>query len=66
MWKYEKNSELILKWEEKAGSDSYIIQILKSNISFIAILNGKFESKGYDLNNFSNGNQYILVILKMI
>ena len=56
--KYEKNGALIRKWEGETDSDSYIAQITKSNMSFIGILNGKFEREGYGLNNFSNGDQY--------
>ena len=56
--KYEKNGALVRKWEGETDSDSYIAQITKSNMSFIGILNGKFEREGYGLNNFSNGDQY--------
>ena len=55
--KYENEKTLIRKWEGD-DSDSYIAQITNNKLTFIGILNGKFEREGYGLNNFSNGDQY--------
>jgi hypothetical protein len=57
--KYEDNDVLIRRWEGSDENDSYISQITRTPVSFIGILNGKFEREGYGINNFSNGDKYL-------
>ena len=56
---YTDKGVLIRKWEGSDEYDSFTSHITKDEVSFIGILNGKFEREGYGINNFSNGDKYL-------
>ena len=63
--KYETDSTLILKWENKYNNNDemYIIKINEKNnkekILFIGTINNKFKREGLCLNNYINGDIYL-------
>ena len=63
--KYESDSTLILKWENKYNNkdEMYIIKINEKNnkekILFIGTINDNFKREGYCVNNYINGDIYL-------
>lgn len=55
---YVTDDVKIKKWEGSEGTESYLIEMAKSNIRYNGVLNKIFERDGYGIHEFSNGDKY--------
>jgi hypothetical protein len=55
---YKTDGVKIKKWEKSEGKDAYIIEMAKSNLKFVGVLNKKFQRDGYGYHEFGNGEKY--------
>jgi hypothetical protein len=55
---YQTDEIKIRKWDGGEETESYLVEIDKSNIKFNGVLNKLFEREGYGIHHFENGDRY--------
>ena len=55
---YQTDEIKITKWDGGEEVESYLVEINKSNIKYIGVINKLFERDGYGIHNFENGDRY--------
>ena len=55
---YETDEIKVKKWDGGEDTESYLVEISKSNIKYNGVINKLFERDGYGIHNFENGDRY--------